>query len=201
MQQDQADIWKPSLLAGAVFGFLSGIPLVGFLNCACCSLIVGAGVLSSFLVIRASSMAVSYGRAALVGMLSGLFAVPFWLLADVLFTALMGHDFQEVMNKAIEQAQGVAGGGEEVAQVLAGIGMAGLMVIMFFILLVLWAPFGAVGGVLGRAIFERRMPPAAPQQPGQPPAGSWNPPAPPPSSWNPPAPPTPTDPGSTSMTS
>ena len=191
MQHEQADIWKPSLLAGAVFGFLSGIPMVGLLNCACCSLIVGGGALASFLLIRASTTAVSYGRAALTGMLAGVFAVPFWLLADVIFAALMGRDFRADVDKAMEQAQGVVDGGEQVAQIIAGIGVAGIMAIMFVILLFIWAPFGTLGGVIGRALFENRTPPA----PGQPPA----PPAPP--TWTPPPPPPYAGSGTPTMTS
>ena len=180
MQHEQADIWKPSLLAGAVFGFLSGIPLVGALNCACCSLIVGAGFLASFLLIRASTVPVSYGRAALTGMLSGVFAVPFCLLAEVLFSAVTGRDFRSDLDQAMEQAQGVVGGGEQAAQIIAGIGMVGIMVIMFAVLLLLWAPFGTLGGVIGRALFERRTPPASGQPSGPPAPPTWTPPAPPP---------------------
>ncbi len=186
MQQDQADIWKPSLIAGAVFGLLSGIPLVGALNCACCSLIVGAGVMASFMLIRASAVAVSYGRAALTGALAGLFAVPFWLLADVSFTVLRGRSVTQDFDDAMEQTRGMVEGGEWVVDAMAQLGAVGLLMITSVIFLFIWIPFGTLGGVLGRALFERRTTPPAIQ--------------PPPQGWTPPPPPPPADPGTTQPT-
>ena len=163
--QKPVDILTPSLISGAVFGFLSGTPFVGALNCACCSLIVGAGVLATFLVVRASEQPVTYGRAALVGLLSGIFAALFSILVSVLFILMHGKGLTRHFEDSIDQASQMIPAAQDAARVLSGIGAPVILALMLAVELCLYAPFGALGGVLGRAIFEKRKPAPAPSSP------------------------------------
>ena len=171
---NQADIWKPALIWGAVFGFLSGVPFVGALNCLCCSLIIGAGVVSSSMVIRSSTQAVTYGSAALTGLISGLVAAPVSAVTSGLFTLLQGAAMEEMLNQIRDQAGGqIPPEALKFIDILEGMAAPFLMVIMGCVLLVIYAPFGTIGGVIGRAIFEKRTPvPPMPPMPPAPPMGS-----------------------------
>ena len=163
--QKPADIWMPALIAGAIFGFLSGVPVVGILNCACCSLVMGAGVLAAFLVARASDQPLTYGRAALAGLISGVIAAPVESITSFLFTVvLMGRSPSQQMEEMFDRASQYVGNAQEAMRILNSIPMAVLMMVSTVILILLFAPFGALGGVIGCALFGRRAtrPPAQP---------------------------------------
>ena len=178
--QNPPDMWKPSLAAGFMFGFASGIPLVEALNCLCCSLIMGAGMTCSYLMVKSASMPLSVGRAAAGGALSGLFAVPVWFVTWTAFRIVLGGDLAKEWEEAINQAAQMTPEAQEAAQLLSGVGIYFIVTIFLVIIFFLYMLFGMLGGIIGRAIFERRTPapPAPPAGGGTPPGGT--PDAPPP---------------------
>jgi len=170
--QKPVDIWKPALIAGGVFGFVTGIPILGdLLTCLCCAPIVAAGVLSAYLMVKASLEPLTYGRAAIGGLLSGLIAAPASMLSTLLFLAVRGETMTDHVEESIEQMSQFSAEVQSVAEMVAGVATPILALAGVFILLIIFAPFGTVGGILGRAIFEKRsaQPPA--MQPGPPPPG------------------------------
>lgn len=157
--RQQADLWKPSLISGGIFGFLSGLPLVGLLNCACCSLVIGGGIVCSYMVIRSSLQPVSWGRSALAGFMSGVFAAPSWMLAQWLWVRAQGVSYEERFIEAMDRASGMSPEAAEVADVLSGV--PGILLVIFttLVLLVVVPPVATLGGVIGRALFEKRSTP------------------------------------------
>lgn len=168
--QRRGNLLTSSLASGFIFGFLSGVPFVGALNCACCSLILGAGVLTSYLLVKGSDVPLSFGRAAIGGLFSGAIAVPVMLVTWFAFSVIMGGDLQAEFDQAIEQAAQMYPEAQQAAQVMRDFGVVLVMAIVVCLCLVLYSIFGTVGGLLGRAIFERRpaQPVPAPG-PGTPP--------------------------------
>lgn len=182
----KGDLLMSSLVAGAAFGVVSGVPILGILNCLCCSLIIGAGATATFLLVRSSQEPVDYGRAALAGTLAGAVAAPVWLVTTLAFTFLSGRNLQEQFEEAIEQSSKFVEGGGEAAGIIAALGAPVLALFMLCLLEVICVPFGLAGGLLGRLIFERRTTPPPAQ------AGSQGPIT--PASNEPPFPPPPTPP-------
>lgn len=180
--QKQADIWKPALISGALFGFLSGVPIVNALNCACCSLIVGAGVWSSYMVIRGSLEPVAYGRAALAGLAAAIFALPVVWLTQGVIMILSPVDLMEQLRESIDQASGVSPEFAESAEMIETMGLPMIMAFFGMVQACFFTIFGTLGGVIGRALFEKRspLPPAAPM-PG---AGPIDPGASPPPAYS-----------------
>lgn len=165
--QGPADIWKPALIAGTVFGFLSGVPIVGALNIACCSLIVGAGVLASFMMVRGSEQALTYGRAALGGMIAGAVASPVQSATSLLFTAMvLRRDPQQELQQALDSLSNYLPDAGETMKVLNSVPLILWMTASMVLFVFVFAVFGMLGGVIGRAMFERRVAPTTP------PAGS-----------------------------
>ncbi len=164
--QKQADIWKPALMSGALFGFLSGVPLVEVLNVCCCSLFIGAGILSAYLVIKGSLEPVTYGRAALAGFLSAVLGTPFFALTSILFTLVFG--VEEEIREAIDQVSAFSPEFGESAEMIGGMGVFVLVGLVLAVMVVFFLIFGTLGGVIGRALFEKRspLPPAAPMPGG-----------------------------------
>ncbi len=161
----QPDLWKPALISGAIFGIASGLPLVEALNCLCCSLIVGAGLMTSWLMVRGSVVPVSFGMAALGGTLAGVVAGVSWGVTQLAMSLILQKDFSEQVRAAAEQTQQISGA-DEAMRILEGIAAPVLVAVFTLFLMVLWAPFGLAGGVMGRALFEKRAP-----APPEPPAG------------------------------
>lgn len=155
----QPDIWKPALLSGAIFGFVSSIPFVGMLNCLCCSLILGSGMLTAYLMVRGSTVVVGYGMAALGGAISGAVAAIMWGVSQLFLSLIMQRDLTEEIRQAAEQANQMSPGADEAARILEGLAAPLLMAIFTLMMIVCFTPFGAAGGLIGRAVFERRTPP------------------------------------------
>jgi hypothetical protein len=168
--QRRGNLLTSSLASGFIFGFLSGVPILGALNCACCSLILGAGVLTSYLLVKGSDVPISFGRAAAGGLLSGLFAIPVMMITWFAFSVIMGGNLQAEFEQAIDQAAQMSPEAQEAAQMIREFGVTALLVIMVGVCFVFYSIFGIAGGLLGRAIFERRTPqPAAAPGAGTPP--------------------------------
>lgn len=155
----QPNVFKSSLTAGVIFGFVAGIPFIGAVNCLCCSLILGAGILSSYLQVKAAPTALTYGRAAAGGFFSGLFAIPIWLLTATAFSIILGNDFSSVWQDALSQASATSPEAQEVVAMLSSIGISVVIATLVAVSTLLYSTFGTLGGLLGRALFEKRAVP------------------------------------------
>jgi hypothetical protein len=162
--QEPADIWKPALLAGGIFGIWSGIPLLNIPNCACCSLIVGSGILASYMMVKSRALPVTWGRAALAGAISGAIAGLFSSMMETVLMAALGQTLEDNLQRAIDLVSqslpAVSEAGDVINRIPAALLLAGKVIFT----VVIFVPFGAIGGVIGRAFFEKRAtpPPDAP---------------------------------------
>jgi hypothetical protein len=176
MDNRAPEILKSSLLAGGVFGIAGGLPLLGYLNCACCSLMVGSGFMAAWLYSRECSRrgaAFHAGGGAWVGLVSGLF----YTLAAMIVTGLQrllggAPDPDEVAEAMETLEQGLQQFGVTAEQLDAAAAWAERMqgpmgiVLGFCVTLLLAAVFSTVGGLIGGAVFKVEPPPASP--PGSP---------------------------------
>jgi len=174
MQPKPPSVWQPALTAGFIFGFVSGIPLVGALNCMCCSLILGAGVTCSYLMVRSSSIPLTVGRSAMGGALTGMFAALIWVITYAAISIILGGELMADFDKALERAAEINPEAREAARVLSGVGAYVMLSIMLVLAFFFYTIFGILGGIIGRAIFERRPPvpeagAASPMEPMAPP--------------------------------
>jgi len=154
--QRRGNLLTSSLASGFIFGFLSGVPFVGALNCACCSLILGAGALTSYLLVKGSDVPISFGRAAAGGLLAGVIAVPVMMVTWFAFAIIMGGDLDAEFEQAIEQASAYSPEAQQATQMVRDLGVGFIMFLVGILCVVLYSIFGVVGGLLGRAVFERR---------------------------------------------
>jgi len=164
---------KSTLIGGALFGFLGGLPVVGALNCACCALFVGGGFLAAYLYSKECSgagVAFKPGSGALVGLVAGLFYSVVTTIVSGIVRLIMPTDPDQMIDM-LEQA-GLPPESMDIAAkwIEGSTGFMGL-IWGFFISLLLAAVFSTVGGLIGGAAFKVEPPPAAPpaQQPTPPP--------------------------------
>ncbi|MBI1745047.1 MAG: hypothetical protein HYR55_00475 [Acidobacteria bacterium] len=188
---------KPALIAGVAAGVASAIPPINFLNCACCLLIIGGGLLASYLYIKDAPYMVSSGEGALVGLLAGLVSAITVTLVRIPISLLIGAAGTAAVSHILSRPE-IA---PEMRRVFERLMSPEITIIRIFIRLIfslfLYGLFSALGGLLGVKFFERRsgeVGPYSPQRPSYTPpmGGSPPPPSPaPPTSSSEPDPPPP----------
>ena len=157
---------KPALISGVAFGIAGAIPVVNWINCACCALIIGAGFVAAFLHskdFRTAGAAFGPGNGATVGLVAGLvYGVVSGILGGLINAAFGMGDWQEV----IEQIQ--ASGADidpavvdQVSSFMESSGSVMMLLIGLFFALLFGAIFGTIGGLIGGSVFK-----VAPPQPG-----------------------------------
>ena len=149
---------KPALIAGSVFGVLAVVPIVAYLNAVCCALYIGGGVLAVYLWLKDIPRpdAKPSGDGAVLGVLTGLFgAVAQTIVGSILKAVGVGAEEMHAARQQMAEA-----GIELPPLVMDLMGMSGLSVGSVLIGLIgaaiLFAIFGAVGGLIGVAVFYKK---------------------------------------------
>lgn len=188
----------PALLGGLFIGVLSSLPIVSMGNLCCCLWVVSGGVLAAWLMQQNTPRPVTSGEGAVVGLMAGCLGSVLWLMAMAAMLALSRApiDFSQVLREAAQSPEMTPEGREALENLNPAVLIAFIGVGVFMI----YAAMATLGGVLGAAIFKKKLPPSGPQMP--PPPTSFTPPvfsppgpmAPPPPMGPPPSPPPPPTP-------
>jgi hypothetical protein len=160
---------QPALLGGLVLGVLSALPIVNMGNACCCLWVIAGGVTAAYLLQNSQSTPVTSGDGAAVGFLAGVVGAIVWQALAIPVTLLMGPvqarmlerlldsgDLPENMRQVFETLQQNAA--FSVARFIVG------SVFTLFISVI----FSTVGGLVGAALFRRKLPPLPPDLPGDP---------------------------------
>jgi len=150
---------RPAAIGGVALGIASAVPILNIVNCACCALVVGGGVLAAFLYMRElpSSTEAPYGDAFLLGILTGVIGAVVGSIVSIPFQLLVGGlGLSENLQRALEDADLPP----QIAEIASsfGSGQLALGAILFQLLvsLVVYTIFATVGALLGTAIFHRK---------------------------------------------
>ncbi len=166
MDNQSPSMLKSTLIGGALFGFIGGLPLIGVLNCACCALVVAGGLLASYMYsreCRQQGVEFRAGGGALVGLVAGLFYAIAHTIVDGIVKTIWPVDVEEALEMA-EQFGAPPESLEIVAKFLEGSGTFVGLIIGFFFLLLIAAIFSTIGGLIGGAVFKV-TPQAPPSEP------------------------------------
>lgn len=146
----------PALVGGAVAGILSGIPLV---NCLCCLWIIGGAMLASYLAVKDSSVSLKAGDGAVVGAFTGIFAAFIRLFLSIPFRSVEFALFRKIMERLSEFVPETTSEWKDIFSLGAGpISMAGLL-LGLVLSAALFAVLGALGGIIGMALFGKKTAP------------------------------------------
>ena len=168
---------KPALISGVAFGVAGAIPVVNWINCACCALIIGCGFFAAFLHSRDSrtaGFAFRPGNGATVGLIAGLiYGIVSGVLGGVISSFLGMGEWEEVIEQI--RASGAQIDPEVLDQVSHFMESSGglvMILIGLFFALLFGAIFGTLGGLIGGSVFkvEPQAPPPE-QVPPPPPVG------------------------------
>jgi hypothetical protein len=159
MNDRKPEYLAPALIAGAVSGVLSGIPLV---NCLCCLWIIGGAVLASSLLAKNTAGPLTAGDGAIVGALTGIAAAVVDSLISVLLRPVNEAFFRKIMDSLARFSDQMPARWQELMQrsTAGGLSVSGFLFGLFFSA-ALFAALGVLGGVIGVSIFGRKKNPAA----------------------------------------
>jgi hypothetical protein len=158
MQAQPPSMLKPALISGVAFGTASAIPVLNWINCACCALIIGCGFLAAYLQsqqCKAAGVDFGPGPGAQVGLVSGLVYGVVSAILSTLVSAVLGvGDWQEIMEQMESYGTMDPEVMEQVSRFMESTGPAVLVLFGLFIALLFGAIFATVGGLIGGSVFK-----------------------------------------------
>jgi len=175
MDKQAPSMLKPALIGGGAFGVAAGIPIVNWLNCLCCALVIGGGFLAAYLQSKTCAEA-NVPFAAGNGALTGLFAAAFYAIAASVVGGVVAIITGQSFDQALQQAESM--GAEippEAMEILEGLSAGGPMLFLligFGFNLLAGAIFSTAGGLIGGVAFKvepRAAAPATATPPAAPP--------------------------------
>ncbi|MDA2923877.1 hypothetical protein MYX65_04335 [Acidobacteria bacterium AH-259-L09] len=173
MNQEKPSMLEPALIGGAFLGVTSALPMLEYLNCACCMLIIGGGVLASYFYMRdypSHLQPVNFGDGALVGLFSGALGSAVYGMVSIplgFIKSQLGMDLDEFeqIKEALNDPNIPEGLREILLELFTGGGFSIAMIFFELVsFLVMAAVFATIGGILGVALFRKRTPPVTPPQ-------------------------------------
>ena len=147
---------KSALIGGSVFGTASALPYLGMVNALCCALVIGAGVLATYLHFKdMDPISGRMGQGALVGLLAGVFgALANTIVTGIVTAAGLGEGLSAQLAAVFE------GLGRPVPPGLAWLtddaSIVLNLLIYLVIYLVIYTIFSTIGGLVGAAMFAKK---------------------------------------------
>jgi hypothetical protein len=150
----EASKFKPALMGGVIVGVLALIPYIawgGFLWA------VLGGIVAAKMLVATSPSALTLGRGAKVGFLTGLIGGGIYLAVN---TPLMANSIVEMLIASAQTSPEAQAALAKLTQ--SPVSKYILSFILSFIIALLLLGFAVIGGMLGVAIFEKRKEETAP---------------------------------------
>lgn len=147
---------KSALIGGSVFGTASALPYLETVNVLCCALVIGAGVLATYLHFKdMEPITGRMGQGASVGLLAGVFGALVSTIVAVIVSATGFKAGQGAEMAAMLENQGVSLP-PWMASMMQSDVSGGMIVFKLLTNLVIYAIFSTIGGLVGAAMFAKK---------------------------------------------
>ncbi len=150
---------QPALFGGLLIGVLSALPVVSAGNCCCCLWVIAGGLLAAHLRQQNSRFALTAAEGAFVGMLAGLIGGVVGVLLSIPVDMMMGPFNRRMLEWVLSSNPDIPPETRDMFE--RGAGAAGAAVKLVFSVIT-GVVFGALGGLLGVALFKKNVPPPPP---------------------------------------
>lgn len=151
---------QPALFGGLFIGVLSALPFVSNLNACCCLWVIAGGVLATYLLQERTPTPVAAGDGALTGLFAGVVGAAVAGVLNIAFSIMMGISGTDALDQ-LPQGN-MPPEFERVLEQLRNLPTAVWFIAPFVIYFVLFPIFAMLGGLLGVALFKKKLPPPAP---------------------------------------
>lgn len=159
---------QPALIGGLVMGVLGGLPIVSAGNLCCCMWVILGGVLAAYVLQQNESAPITTSDGAMVGLLAGLVGAFVYLIISIPISFLIAPMERMVVQRMVERFGEMPPEFREFAT--RGVGQGLRLIAGFFFYLFVGAAFSTVGGIIGQAIFQKKLPPGTIDVTPQPPS-------------------------------
>ena len=162
MNNQAPSMLKPALIAGVTFGIAGAIPIIEYINCACCALIIACGFTAAYLHskdMKAAGFGFTAGTGAVVGLASGVVYGFVAGIAGAVIDSVLGlTDVDQIVEQLEQVGTMDPEAMEMVTRFMESTGPATFAVAGIFFSLFFGAVFGTIGGLIGGAIFKAKPP-------------------------------------------
>jgi hypothetical protein len=153
---------QPALFGGLAIGVLSALPIINIANC-CCAWILFGGGLAAYLMQQDHPEPIQVGDGAIVGLLAGLVGAVVWLVVSVPISIVMAPLQSRMTERMLRNATDMAPEFRALLESMSGAPAIGIGLLFgFFVMLVVSALFGMLGGLFGALMFKKNAPPVIP---------------------------------------
>jgi len=161
MTPQRPGMFKPALVCGIAAGVLTAVPLV---NCLCCLWIIGGAILAAYLFSKSSPAPLTPGEGAVLGILTGIMAAVADSVVSLPFENMNREYVQRFLDQFSQFFEEMPSGWERWVESRAG-GMSPAWFLLGLLAsAVIYAAFGALGGLIGTSLFGKKsLPPSPPQ--------------------------------------
>lgn len=161
---------QPALYGGIVLGVLSAMPIVSLGNVCCCLWVLAGGALAAYLLQANQPTPITPGDGATVGLLAGAIGAVVQLVVSIPVGLVMGPLQGRFIERFLENARDMPENMRPMMDALrhGGVSVVGA-ILGFLVFLCLALVFSTLGGLIGAALFKKKVPPIMP--PDIPPPG------------------------------
>jgi len=146
---------QPALLGGLLIGVLASLPVV---NICCCLWVLLGGALTVYLQQQRQPEPIEAADAVLGGLLAGLFGGIIAAIASSVMFSISGIVPTEEIRSQLEQNPEIPAQTREMfLNLLQG---RSIVVLVFVFNLICYPVIAMLGGLIGLAIFKKKVPPA-----------------------------------------
>ncbi len=161
MNDQRPGMFIPALIGGVIAGVLSGIP---FVSCLCCLWIIGGGILAAYFLTKESSVTLSAGDGAIVGIFTGIIAAVVEVFVNIPFRAFNEKLVQSILDRFAQYAEEMPPGWESWLEEGAIEGSIVWTILGLIMSAIIFSALGALGGIIGISLFGKKK--TAPQVEG-----------------------------------
>jgi hypothetical protein len=170
------EYFRPALIAGIAAGVLSGLPFIGVANCVCCLWIIGGAAVAAKMLAASTPALLTTGDGAIVGVLTGIVAAVVDAIISIPLRPLNLGLARRLLDKAAELGGQMPSSLEDMLNQSGGILSPGWFLLGLLVSAIVFAAVGALGGIIGVALFAKKgrppvVPPPGPAMPPPPPSG------------------------------
>ena len=162
MDKQKPEYLRPALIAGAIAGVLSGLPLVSAGNCLCCLWIIGGAAIAAKLLAKNTSNILTSGDGAIVGALTGIVAAVVDTIVKIPLQPYNMALARRIIDKVSEFGTEMPAGLDGLLEGGSGILSPGWLLLGLFISAAVFAIMGVLGGIIGVSLFAKKKPQASP---------------------------------------
>jgi hypothetical protein len=156
MDNQRSAMFSAALISGSLAGVLSGIP---FANCLCCFWIIGGAMLASYLLAKSSSVALTAGDGAIVGVFTGIAAAVVRALVNIPFRSFNIEFFKKIAEGLAQYGGEMPSGFDSFLESGATQISVPAFLIGLLVSAIVLSGLGALGGIIGVSLFGKKIPP------------------------------------------